>query len=300
MRDTQVLRYDSVLSRPQTPRMKQLIILLLITIAFSSQAQKTVKFAVILKPEKTYRTVVTTDMSSELNFEGNQEMVDQMKANGITLPVIMTGRTEYGAVTTTSAKLKDGRLPVKIHYATVAGTTIVNGKEMQTQPNPLEDLTLLGHYDTKNLLKIDSIAGSSFNAQMEQMIISMVEKFQALVVFPEKPLKVGDTFEQKVPMDLPMAGVTIKININILYTLKSIDNGFARFDVEQTLSLATNMPDAKMDLSGGGKGTVDFDVNNTIMSAFTTDMDLKLKMVVKEMTVDSSVKTSTKQVMTIE
>jgi CRISPR/Cas system CMR subunit Cmr4 (Cas7 group RAMP superfamily) len=91
------------------------------------------------------------------------------------------------------------------------------------------------------------------------------------IVFPVKPLAIGESFSQSTPLSIPVQGVTVvKMIIHTKYTLREVSEEYANFDIIQDYALASDMNNSKTSITGNGKGTMVFDrVENQIISTET-------------------------------
>lgn len=96
--------------------MRNLAILLFIITSLTCSAQDGVTFKAYFKPNKIYKTTITAFLKSEVDFSGNQEIIDKLKASGTSIPMIMSVSSELITATTTGEYLADMSFPAKIVY----------------------------------------------------------------------------------------------------------------------------------------------------------------------------------------
>ena len=69
---------------------------------------------------------------------------------------------------------------------------------------------------------------------MRNVLKTTLENVQQAIKFPEKPMKVGESFNSEIPMTIPMEGMNpISVKINMEYLLTEIKDGKAFFDIKQ-------------------------------------------------------------------
>jgi hypothetical protein len=113
--------------------------------------------------------------------------------------------------------------------------------------------------------------------------------------FPDRDLKIGDSFDVPVKMSLPALmmprGEAGEVNSRGVYTLRSLGGTEALFDVRQTVSLGGNPDGASkqggsadsgsgdLRLKGGGTGTAAFDLKEGYFKSVTIDMSIELELI---------------------
>ena len=243
-------------------------------ITMSAIAQKEVLFQVKLKPNTTYTGNMEVNSVSTVDFEGNEEIIGQIQASGMSLP--MEVNVEQKITTTTKIGSKKGdRAPVMITYDNIEMTQEMNGTPLPAQHNPMKGVRAFGYVEDDSRLKLDSIAGIELNDQFRASVKQMVEQMINNIEFPSEPMKVGEQFTQEVPMTVPVMGAQ-PLNIVIItkYTLKEIDDENATFDTDQDVKLNMDNAQGKMEASGSGGGAVVFNLKESAV----TQQDAKINM----------------------
>jgi len=281
--------------------MKHFVLPVLLVVAFASFAQQEVRIHLFFKPGNVYRTVLTGNTDMAMDFTGDQAKIDQMKSKGLILPLMIKGVSESITVTTTGERTSDNRIPVRMVYEKMTNKNIMNEKETVVE-NPATGLIVEGSYNSEgNKMTIDTLISDKLDDGFKNMLRATIENVQQLVIFPETPLKVGDSFEQKVPMEIPMPGVApIKILINTTYNLKSIENSIAKFDFKQTVQLGIENPAAEISASGGGTGTSEYDITMNVMSTYESDLKMNMEMKIADFVIKATIDAKSKQVMTMQ
>jgi hypothetical protein len=103
---------------------------------------------------------------------------------------------------------------------------------------------------------------------------------QSLPELPEGELRVGQSFEARVPVVLPGAGGRgeDRVEARWIYTLKAIELGRARFDVRQVLpnATATATQGRSYTMAGGAVGTATFDLGEGLFTDISLDADMSM------------------------
>jgi hypothetical protein len=107
---------------------------------------------------------------------------------------------------------------------------------------------------------------------------------QSLPDLPEGELKVGDSFEARVPVVLPGAGgrAEDRVEARWIYTLRSIEANRARFDVRQVLpnATATATKGRTYTVAGGAVGKATFDTAEGLFTDINLDADMSMTVTV--------------------
>lgn len=270
-------------------------ILLLACITFISQSllfsQNSLKFEVKFSPETTYSTTTKTGMTSTMFIEGNEEIKQQLAASGMSLPIKVEGQQEMGAFTETGKMSANGEFIVKTTYKDVISKQTINGQSQPTPPSPLKDMISFAHVSKTGQLNFDSLSGVELTPQFEALIKQVTETLTNRIEFPKESLKEGESFEQKVPMTIPMPGVA-QLNMVIVteMTLKKILKDKALFDIVQKITLNTDDSQADISVTGGGKGNAVYDIKNSFVTGFETDLTMNMSITMEQMTLTGEIK----------
>jgi hypothetical protein len=259
-----------------------------------SIAQKEILFQVKFKPNKTYVTDMVNTMQMEMDFDVDSAKRKQMEASGTKLPMHMNMLQDMTLSTKTGALAADKRIPMTITYDKVAITTTMNGKEMK-QPDKLVGMKIKGYATEEGKVSIDAIEGNS-DAAMKEALQKMISQIYQSIEFPNKAMKIGDTFKQEVPMEMPVSGQTLKMLINVTYTLKEIKASQAFFDYTQSISMNIKLEKGNTTATGSGTGKMIYDIPANYITDTTGDMIMNMAMQMGEMgmKMDMKMKTSLK------
>ena len=283
------------------PRILKRILLPFLTIVTTlSLAQEKVTFKPAFKPDKVYRTSTTTSTEGEIDFSGNQQVIDQLKAQGTTLPLVIIGTTESITTTTTGALKADNTIPARTVYDRSTSIQNVNGKEVK-RDNSLEGVIIEGYYEKGNQLVVDTIISSTLDPLIKTTILKTLELAHGQIKFPEAPLQVGDTFDQNLPLQIPLPGASpVKIVINTNYKLSEIKNGKAIFDIVQNVTLDMEIQQTNMSASGGGTGFSEFDIEKSTITRYDSDLRMKMTITLDSMLITATTNAKSKLEVTVE
>jgi hypothetical protein len=203
--------------------MKKFLYLPLLLIAFTANAQQGIIFKMKYLPNRNYNAVTNMTMKVNLNLNGDDNLAASINPGGG--PVVMDMMMNMDGTIKTGAKGADKTFPITIGYKMSQMNMTMNGKKIDV---PLPALTsnttsIYGHVDESGKMKADSIGGAAIKDTSEKSVTAMMNTIQNAVKFPDTPLKVGETFTQEMPFNLPVAGTALAMNAKVIYKLVSIN-----------------------------------------------------------------------------
>jgi hypothetical protein len=247
-------------------------------------AQDAVAFKIKYLPDHTYDMGATTAFNFNINFKGNQQMLDMLTKQGITQPMAVTGNIDKSFTIKTGAGQADQSFPLVINSNGGKTNITINGKEIPALQNmnlANTNRTVYAHVDGQGHFEMDSIAGTPMAAKAmpdsnRKKISQMMNAFQNMVKFPDHPLKVGDSFTQRTPINLPTGGNNMNVDVEITYKLTRIENGNAYFDLDERLDVNLSVKKATIKLSGTGRGKMVYVINENFPSFQNSAIDMKI------------------------
>ncbi|WP_339608263.1 hypothetical protein [uncultured Roseivirga sp.] len=261
---------------------KKLTFVLLILTSMASWAQESVVFKTKFKPNKKYKTQVKTTSYTEIEFIADQEIMDRLKSQGVELPIITESETNMSTDIITHELDKNGEFTATMEYGKMISNTTINGKTT-TEEKPYSGMKILGKYDVDNKFKVDSIIGEKVSQQMRTVLKTTLESVQQAIKFPEKPMKVGETFTSEIPMTIPMEGMNpISVKIDIEYLLTEIKEGKAFFNIKQTVGLDMSQEQLNIIASGTGAGTAQFDIKENFLTKYQSELSMSMTIKINE------------------
>ena len=255
-----------------------------------SLAQKSVLLNNKFLPEYEYVTKMGIESTAEINFDGDEEVMKQLVASGVQLPM------EVASVNNFTTKIRTGQAdskdeyPVQIGYTDVTLKQTMNGIELPGAANPLEGMRSFGKVLVDGKLHIDSVAGDGVTQQMKDNIIQITENIQSKIQFPKKPVKVGESFDQEVPLSMPVAGMQpVELVVKLTYTLDEIKKGKAYLSVVQNITMNFDLPQGNTEAAGSGQGTMVYYIKKQYVENYTTDMKMNMKIEAESMKINALV-----------
>lgn len=272
-------------------KLSVIALLLLNTIAVFSQEE--VSFKAVIKPNKVYKTYMKTISSTEIDFTGNAAIIQEITKSGISLPIITDNETFINLELKTDNPNDLGEFRGVLEYKNMVNKMTVNGQTTD-QGNPFLGVKIMGTYDSNSRFSLDTIVGNELTDQMRGIIKTTAENLQGAVQFPLKPLKVGDSFDMDIPMNLPIDGIgTISFVIKTNYLLKEVKDSLAHFDIIQSIELETTESNTNMSASGEGVGSLDYDLKENFIVRNDVNLPMEMSVNINE---DLSVKVKVESV----
>ena len=249
------------------------IILQLLTLTLlscNSQSQDLLKFKVQYKPETKYSQTIEQTSHSDMKYSGSEEFLQKLKDKGVQNPTITDKVSKIESVFTTG-KLTDGtNFPLTMEFIK---TTSSDGKK------EIPDGTLIyGHGSIGNMPTLDSIVSSGLDEEFKKTLLQAMQSTFSQLSFPEKKVKIGESFSRESPLSIPIAGVTVEMAITTTYKLLSITNGIADFDVSQIYTMKSTITKYTIKATGSGKGKLLYDVSNNYYLKYQIDTEMGMNM----------------------
>ncbi|MBW4890408.1 hypothetical protein KXQ82_11795 [Mucilaginibacter sp. HMF5004] len=249
------------------------IFCLLIFITVQVKAQKEMLFKMQYLPNHNYSSTTKMDMNMQMDISGDTASVNKMKASGQRVPMIMQIQSTSKLDTKTGNLSSNNDIPLVMSVTPLSTKITMNGKETNV-PVLNNSKKFYAKYTKENKLEIDSVSGIKVNDSVKNVVMKMVKNMQANIVFPDKAMKVGDTFLQTIPIDMPVAGMNLKLLGKTTYKLIDIEANKAYFDVNMVITMDMTGKGMMMDITGGGEGKMIFDMVNSYPSIVHNSMKM--------------------------
>jgi hypothetical protein len=259
---------------------KSFAVLALLSIAtIAVKAQNSVLFKIKYLPNEKYTAVMKMNMDMKMAGppDTTKNKVEAAVGANNTVSMVMS----INSVISTGKVNANNSFPMIITSDPGSMTETVNGK---TIPIPMGTQTKQIAYATcpvNGNMKIDSVSMSGMKMTddaTKEAISKMIEGIQGKIVFPEKPMTVGDTFTQDTPMNIPMAGNNAPMTVKIIYKLTKIENNNAYFDLAETLDFSINNTQMSMHMMGAGDGKMVYAIDKNYAVDNTNNMTISYSM----------------------
>lgn len=255
--------------------MKKSIYLILLLVVFKASAQESIVFKMNYLPEHRYNSIIEMHNNVEVNFKGPKEEQDKLKAEGVQSPMTVAGATSTEYTIQTGVATEEKKFPATIIYSNIISTQFLNNKELSLPESTIGGKKIYAHSDSNDMLHIDSIGGKEGNDSLLSSVSAVFNNVNMQMNFPEKNLKVGESFTQDAPMNLPLFGSNMTATVKVVYTLTKIKDGNGLFDVVQTSNIKANIMQGDINMIVEGTGKLIFSIKNKFPIQYSTDTTLK-------------------------
>ncbi len=266
------------------------LLLLLCYAALYAKAQNAVLFKIKYLPSHTYKMAMKMDMGMDMSVSADSATMAKMKASGTKQPMVMQMNS------TNSAEIKTGPLTPKRTFALKMTTkpevtkVTMNGAALPMSQQSLTAQTYEGECDADGKFHINSSTGGAANEQVKAALIAMINKLQGDIKFPEKPMKVGESFTMEAPMNVPVSGLNLDMVVKTIYTLTAIKENLAYFNMGMFMNIDINTQKDGVPINakgqGSGTGKFVYSMKNNFATNMTSDMTMDLNMGVKDQKMD--------------
>jgi hypothetical protein len=241
--------------------MKKIITFVFGLLLFSLvHAQEAVHFTMGLLPNNRYDQTVSQNIKIELNLDSSSaEMLAKMEAGGMKNPTNQEQETNMETLIETGAMSKQtGKMPVVM-------SILKADEKLSKMLNP--DTKFIGSAKMNELPVYDSISGITIDDSQKQIMLKTMSSLSQINL-PNKSLKPGQYDTIHTPINIPLAGLTMKMDYVTIYLLKSIQGKTAFFDVSANFIMNMEVKDLPVDGSGSGSGSMEYDMDKHFPSLY--------------------------------
>ncbi|WP_264536756.1 DUF6263 family protein [Flavobacterium sp. N1736] len=249
--------------------MKNILLFILISVPFFNygQSDKILDFKIAYSPQATYRQVVEQSSETELYYIAADSILEVLKSRGVENPTRAKSITLIESNIKTGKEAKDGNFPVIIEF--------LKSTNSEQKASIIPDGTLIyGKASLSTMPQLDSIVSKGMDESFKKSLLEMMQKTFSQIALPEKKMKVGESFSQENPLNIPIAGMSFDMQITTIYKLISIESQTANFEIVQKYT--ANISDQKYNIeaSGNGNGKLRYDIPNHFANQYILDIDL--------------------------
>jgi len=269
--------------------MKNLLYLPLLFLFSNLHAQQGVVFKIKYLPNHTYQGTVNMTINAKATLSGNDTIISKLTSQGITQPLALNVKMEMKGNTQTGPVGANNMFPLTMKYNFENLSGDLNGNDI---PMPMDKLaggmSIYGHVGPDGKLKADSISGGKVHDTSEVKVSQMMNGIQKNIKFPDHPMKIGETFTQDMPVNLPVAGKSMNIDSKVVYKLISIADGNAYFDLQQSMNMSIPISGATINLNGMGAGKLVYSIKDNFATDYSTNITLKVTGEIKTLKIDAT------------
>jgi hypothetical protein len=262
--------------------MKNLAIILSLTLLTGAlKAQKAVTFRYKYLPDYTYASNMKTNMDMAMNMKTDSATAAKDVAGGQNQSMAMIMNMGITADIKTGALKTDKTMPFSITYKNMDMVATMNGKELPLPKAAIEGKKLTGTCDVDGKMHIDTISTTG-DQQLNATMKDAFNKMQNVIKFPDKPLAIGESFTQEIPMNFPAGPFKMDFATKTTYTLTAIKDNMAYFDTKLVMNIdmktAQSGNSKNMTGDGDGAGKMVFDIKRNFPASMDSDMNINFNM----------------------
>jgi len=257
--------------------MKKLIYIFLLLSVFKARAQDGILFKIKYMPGYSYQMSSAIKFKINPSLSGDTAIINKIKAQGIQQPINLDIGMDVKSSVNTGKLNANKSFPITFIKGDAEINGTINGTVIPIPAHPSNGSKIYAHSLEDGTYRVDSVSGSTLKDTSTKFISQMINSIQHQVKFPEHPLKVGDSFTQEIPLNLPISANSISIKIKVIYKLISVSDGNAYFDMSQDLNMALTIKNVIVNLSGTGSGKMTYNIKNHFPSRYESELNINLK-----------------------
>ena len=241
---------------------------MLFTVALQAQ---TVNFKTSFKPNTTYTQ--TTSMLNKMVVSYGAEPMEQEQNSTMT-------------TTTTVGAMANNEMPV---------TVVLSMDASQQGAAQLNGVKVIGKASPDAAPVFTSIEAPNLPEQAKDVFMQMVSEGVTKGFLPPTQVKVGESFVQEMPMEIPVGpGQTMNLKDIITYKLDKVEGRKAYFTQNHVITLDMTVGGENMKGSGTGTGQIVYDMDNTYTIQNDSTLDMSMSFEAEGMPIDIKNRTTTK------
>lgn len=249
---------------------KPIAILFFITLFSCSTPPK--PEGVILKvqyqPEKTYHISTIRGTETVITYSGQEIAMRKLKSMRVKNPTISKVRTKTDAELVTGKNSADSSFQANLTYKKIMS---LDGK------NEIPEGTVVqGEIKGEELPAFNKVVSNTLSIDQRIQLLQTVQNTFEQFKFPEQRLKIGDQFSVDRPTEIAMESSTIAIVVTTTYTLLSIKNDIAQFELSQSYLMTPKTMDNSFTGTGSGKGQLSYDIANFLITEYSIKTELEM------------------------
>lgn len=253
--------------------MKKLLLLPVLLLVFKLHAQQGTVFKITYLPNKEYSAAVTINLNGHFNLSGDEQSMQKLKRQGVSNPVAVIYNIKMIGDDRTGTPDANAVFPLVMKWQTSDVTENINGNEVPL-PQLKKTFIIYNHIMPDGKVVADSVVEEKKEETSKTVLSKIDNAFQNQVKFPNKPLKVGDTFTRDLYIKIPLGATNIPAIAKTTYTLTSIADGYVYFDMAQNIDVTTPVKQGEPKITGTGSGKVVYSIGDSFIKDFDDNVNL--------------------------
>ncbi len=216
---------------------------------------------------------------SEVSFLATPDILKKLKKRGVQNPMSVKSHLKLLEQLKTGGLRKDSTFTIEMKVDSASDKDVINGIKKNGVMNSIfKGMRMTGYYTRKNTIDSIRIYDDSLTADIKKYVSSFVSKMVEKVKYPRKPIVIGDSFKQVLPMQMNLPnGTRMKLKTIMKFTLMRIEANKAYFQTKSKVELDQDDPNVSVELTGGGKGELIHDLKKNYMIEKKTRMTISIR-----------------------
>lgn len=263
--------------------MKRLYVVILLVVAsfflLFPTKEKGIIFKNILEPNTTYMLSMNNHSVSKVSFLATPDILKKLKERGVQNPMTVKSHLKLLEQLKTGGMKKDSTFTVKMKVDSASNDEVINGITKNGNMNSMfEGMRMTGYYTRKNTIDSIRIYDDSLPTDIKKGVSAFVTRMMDKIKYPHKPLGIGDSFKEVLPMQMNLPnGTRMKLKTIMKFTLMRVEANKAYFQTKSEVELDQDYPNISVELSGGGKGELIHDLKKNYMIEKKSRMTMSIR-----------------------
>ncbi|UTM58405.1 hypothetical protein L4174_006090 [Photobacterium sp. CCB-ST2H9] len=221
--------------------------------AFPAFAQDSVTVDLSFLPNQTFTLEENLNVEMDMDYQGRK--TPELMIFLSTIPNDLKMRSEKVVKLSTADVAADGSVPIEMNIQKFRNFSSENGSAMtlmNQQPSPFEGVSLLAKHAENGEIHYEKTLSDSSVKFDDDGVIELLPQAMMYADLNQKTFEVGETLPVKMPID-ELADHQISESVNVLFTLKKVEDQKAYFDLKVEPETALDIRSGtNAELSGGG------------------------------------------------
>lgn len=249
--------------------MKKLATILFTAIALSLFSQESVVLNHRYVPNQKLEQKTSMETISEIQFIGDEEVLALLEKSGTSAISTENSLMEMETIATSSALDSENCFDIEVFYTKAE----LNNEEIVSTGT-----RIIGDICEDEDPEFYDIVNSTMDPDVKDMTLDLISSMVKQLDLNHLVLKKGVPYNDLQTHKLSLAVLEIDMLIEIIYTLKSIENGMAYIDFVQKSSANSEVKDYPVHLTGYGKGQLVYDTINNLIILYESNISQNILM----------------------
>ena len=265
-----------------------LLVCALSLLSFSNP--KTYYFISRFQPNSTYKVDIGVHNVSSVRFVADKETLARLWNAGLKNPTRSTSEQTMIETVTTGKMAPDSSFFIRMVVDSFGDDIRINGVQKSSQDVPsLSGMEASGVYTKDGRIMYLRVEGGKLDDDMRNAIAATVEKSLGDIKYPDAPIAIGDSFQQQIPLDLPVPGFNpVHLQMTITYKLVRVDGDTAYFDNGYKMEMNQNTGEYKLDVEGSGTGTLKHNLSRNFFIEHSSHLRMTARIKTDNLEIDES------------